>query len=198
MVLEGLTALLGSHPALEVVGVAASVEVAWPLIAEFEPDVVVTDHQLRDGTGIELAERMFQAKLQSKLLLTSGRGNVVIGDALAAGCAGFVSKDQTGDELIAAVLAVAGGAAVFPAGLLRELAHNDSTGTGATLTDREHQILRLLADANTVSDISTQLVLSVHTVRNHIQSILTKLHARNQLEAVVIAARAGLIDLGPS
>ncbi len=80
-------------------------------------------------------------------------------------------------------------------GFLRQLAGGDKTAIGATLTERERETLNLLASARTAEQIAAELTVTIHTVRNHIRSILTKLHASSQLEAVIIAAGAELIDI---
>ena len=88
---------------------------------------------------------------------------------------------------------------MFPADLLsRALSPaTDKQGVGADLTAREREVLAMLADGSSTEEIGSDLFLSLHTVRNHVRNILTKLHARTKLEAVVIAARAGLVDLRP-
>jgi DNA-binding CsgD family transcriptional regulator len=90
------------------------------------------------------------------------------------------------------------GAAVFPADLLAAVTKKRTSGGGnAELTAREREVLELLAQGRSTDEIQEQLFVSQHTVRNHVRSVLNKLHARTKLEAVVIAARNGLVDLRP-
>ena len=101
------------------------------------------------------------------------------------------------DELLLAVRSVAGGAAVFPAGLLATVTQAAGAPTEPVLTARETEVLGLLAEAKNADEIADRLFLSVHTVRNHIRAILTKLGARSQLEALVFGIRMGLVSVEP-
>ena len=128
------------------------------------------------------------------LLITGTDERKGVEAALASGCTGFVSKSQGFDELVQAALAVARGAAVFPASLLTEALHEEAPAP-ADLSPRELEVLQRLANATSVSEISDEMHLSVHTVRNHVKQVLAKLGARSQLEAVVIAARRGYVTI---
>jgi DNA-binding NarL/FixJ family response regulator len=200
MVARGIEAALAEEVDLEVVGIAGTVDDGVLRFRQLTPDVVVMDFRLPDGEGTDATRRIREIDAEATVLLLTGADDPsVVSAALDAGCSGFVSKDRDVDDLASAIRAVARGAAVFPAGLLsRALSPNsDAGGTGADLTAREREVLTMLADGSSTEAIGSSLFLSLHTVRNHVRNILTKLHARTKLEAVVIAARAGLVDLTP-
>jgi DNA-binding NarL/FixJ family response regulator len=200
MVARGLEAALGEEDDLEVVGIAGSVEEGVTRFRQLGPDVIVMDYRLPDGHGTDATRRIRDIDGDAAILLLTGADDPsVVSAALDAGCSGFVSKDRDLDELASAIRAVAKGAAVFPAGLLsRALSPGaEHSVTGGDLTPREREVLGLLAEGASTEEIGSSLYLSLHTVRNHVRNILTKLHARTKLEAVVIAARAGLVDLTP-
>jgi DNA-binding NarL/FixJ family response regulator len=200
MVARGLEATLAEESDLEVVGIAGTVDESVLRFKQLTPDVVVMDFRLPDGEGTEATRRIREIDADAAVLLLTGADDPgIVSAALDAGCSGFVSKGRDLDDLTSAIRAVARGAAVFPAGLLTRAftPGTDQLGTGADLTTREREVLGLLADGCSTEEIGSQLFLSLHTVRNHVRNILTKLHARTKLEAVVIAARAGLVDLRP-
>ncbi len=194
MVRDGLAAVLGSEPDLDVVGVASDVSGAQREIDRCRPDVVVTDYHLPDGSGLDVAELAVTAGSRVLLISAVVDGSVVV-DAVQAGCAGFVHKGEQTRELATAVRTVAAGGAVFPASALRRLVRKEHPDIGADLSQRELEVLRLLARPIPVPEIAAELFISVHTARNHVRSIMSKLGARSQLEAVVIAVRGGVIDL---
>ena len=194
LVRDALAEALADHPEIVVAGVAGSRAEGEGLLRALAIDAVVADLQLGDGLGTDLVPVAQERDPAPPVLLMTGTDDRKgLSEALAAGCAGFVSKGQGLDRLVEAVLVVAGGAAFFPASLLDQVMRNPAPRRD--LTDRETDVLGLLADARTVTEISELLHLSPHTVRNHVKQVLAKLGARNQLEAVVIAAREGLVDL---
>lgn len=199
MVREALGSALDARATIEVVGSAASVADARALLAGAETpvDVVVADLQLGDGQGTDLVEMAARRSPPVSVLLITGTDDRRGLDlALRTGCAGFVSKAQGLDRLVDAVVAIAAGTAVFPAGLLAGVTRDGDAAVGATLTAREREVLQMLAEACSIDDIAAELVLSPHTARNHVKAILSKLHARSQLEAVVVGARHGLVEIG--
>jgi DNA-binding NarL/FixJ family response regulator len=200
MVARGLEAALVDEPDLEVVAWARTAIDGAKQYLEMRPDVVVMDYRLPDGRGTDATREIRGADREACVLLLTGADDPgVVAEALDAGCSGFVSKDRGVDELASAIRAVARGAAVFPASLLsRALGpRSDSLTVGADLTLREREVLDLLSSGASTEEIASGLFLSMHTVRNHVRNILTKLHARTKLEAVVVAARAGIVDLRP-
>lgn len=200
MVARGLEAALGLHPDLDVVGWAANAQDGITRFRQLGPDVVVMDYRLPDIDGTQATRRIRELDPDATVLLLTGNDDPgIVADALDAGCSGFVTKESRVDDLASAIRSVARGAAVFPAGLLaRALAASDaSPRVGGDLTGREREVLTLLAAGRSTEEIGGELFLSLHTVRNHVRNILTKLHARTKLEAVVTAARAGIVDLRP-
>lgn len=198
MVLEGLAGLLAEDPTVEVVGTATTVERARELLIELEPDVVVADYQLPDGTGADLVADAEANNLASYVLIISGLPNEdLLSHVVGSGCAGLISKGASGQDLIDAITVVSRGATVYPATLLQHLNRAQHEARGFEITERELQILEYLAGGSSVDDIAVDASISVHTVRNHIRALLTKLSARSQLEAVVIGVQNGLIEIPP-
>lgn len=194
MVLQGLLAALEAEPGIEVAASASSVAAFRELAPTIEADVVVTDWQLQDGTGSDIAQVATSHNRNIAILMISGfRDDHTVTSAIEAGCSGFVGKGAGVRELTRAIRSVVTGAAVFPADMLSSVVRRETGPKGEALTARETEVLSLLAEAKTVDEITDQLHLSVHTVRNHVRALLTKLHARSQLEAVVEGVRAGLV-----
>ena len=199
MVATGLRAVLDSEPDMAVVGWARTADEGFDLARELKPDVVLMDYRLPDADGASTASRIL-AELPgvAVLLVTGVETEAAVAAALDAGCAGFVSKGRGVTELAGAIRSAAGGAAVFPTELLASVARHgrDTPGVGHDLTAREREVLNMLAAGHGTVEIAQELVVSMHTVRNHVRNILTKLGARTKLEAVVTAARAGLVEVG--
>lgn len=194
MMREGLVLGLTSHDRIDVVGSVPNVADYRASYRSWKPDVVVVDHGLPDGTGLEVGRMNTRTTPPIRTILISGLERAgLIRDVLDAGCHGFLPKTVTIAQLAEAVLTVARGGAAFPADELRSLTRADRTAVGATLTPREREVLALLAEARSADDIAAELGLSLNTVRNHIRAVLSKLHASSQLEAVITAQRAGLV-----
>lgn len=195
MVLEGLVSALSIEADVEVVATARSVAEFERVIEDATPDVVVTDWQLPDGTGTDVAAATQSSTGDVAVLMISGfPDDEAIRSALDAGCSGFVAKGAPVGQLVDAIRSVHRGAAVFPAALLGSVVRG-ARAEPNPLTSREHEILGLLAAAKSVDEIATELYLSIHTVRNHVRAILSKLMARSQLEAVIEGVRAGLVEV---
>lgn len=200
MVARGIEAVLEDEPGMEVVGRAATVGDAVLRFRQLTPDVVVMDYRLPDGHGTDATRQIRDLDGDASVLLLTGFDDpAVVSEALDAGCSGFVTKDAGIDDLAGAIRAVARGAAVFPADVLAHALRPAPGGSriGDDLTAREREVLDLLADGASTDEIAGRLFLSTHTVRNHVRNLLTKLQARTKLEAVVNAARAGIVDLSP-
>jgi DNA-binding NarL/FixJ family response regulator len=200
MVATGLRTVLDAEPDIEVVGWARNGAEAVAQYAELKPDCVVMDYGLPDATGTQVTAQIRALDPKACVLLVTGQdyNQTVVADALDAGCAGFVSKERSVTELANAIRAATAGAAVFPADLLASVTQRGAEKSSASqLTPREREVLDLLALGKSTEEIQQELFLSQHTVRNHVRNVLNKLGARTKLEAVVIAARAGLVDLSP-
>jgi DNA-binding NarL/FixJ family response regulator len=199
MVAAGLAAALGDEPDIEVVGVAMTLATAEEVVGFTKPDVVVMDYGLPDGDGAEGTRRVRRlSPATNVVMLTATTDDHALADALGAGCCGFISKGGPLADLIHAVKAAANGDAAFPAdvvAMLAQLGTQSPAAIGAGLSIRELEVLRALGEGRSTAAIALTLGLSEHTVRNHVSSILTKLDAHTKLQAVVIAARAGLIDV---
>lgn len=190
MMLDGLRTGLDRRPNIEVVGAVRSVSDFRAALAQWAPDVIVADFQLPDGTGLDVAREVAPTPT---ILITGMERTGLLHDSIAAGCRGLLSKSVTIAELADAIDVVARGGNAFSPDELQALAAIDRTEVGATLTPREREVLALLAEAGNAEYIAERLQLSINTVRKHIASILTKLHANSQLEAVITAQRAGIV-----
>lgn len=190
MVAEALFHALADEPDIEVVGRAGTAAAALAIARQQGPDVVVVDSRLADATGAELTARLLEQVPGTSVVALGVHGDPhERGSALDAGASAFVWKGQRVDALVDAIRSTSRETAVRPAA--------DMSSVGSALTGREREVLRLLADGRSTDEIVERLVLSPHTVRNHIRSVLAKLGAHSRLEAVAIAARAGVIRLAP-
>lgn len=196
LLLESIALGLATREEIEVVGTFTSLADLEAAADDLEIDVLVADLELGPRLGTEVVGDTTR-RLDARVLLMSGTGDVRgVTAALDAGCSGFISKGRSLREVIAAVLTVGRGGAVFPNDILAQVMDSGLTRIGATLTGREADVLALLASGKNATEIADELFLSLNTSRNHIAAILSKLGARSQLEAVVLAARAGLVRVG--
>jgi DNA-binding NarL/FixJ family response regulator len=177
---SGVRAELG--PAVDVVGEAADVESAVPLIIAVKPDVVLLDVRLPDGSAVDVIRRTKQTSIRFLALSVSDAPRDVI-DVIRAGAAGYVTKTITGTELAEAIARVADGDAVFSpklAGFVLD-AFADPRPV-SELTQREREVLRLIARGYTYKEIAGELVISVRTVESHVSSVLRKLQFSSSRE----------------
>lgn len=196
LLLESIALGLASSKDIEVVGTYTSLTDLETGADELDIDVLVADLELGPRLGTEVVGETTR-RLDARVLLMSGTGDVRgVSAALDSGCSGFISKGRSLQEVIAAVLTVGRGGAVFPNDILAQVMDSGLTRVGADLTGRESDVLALLASGKNATEIADELFLSLNTSRNHIAAILSKLGARSQLEAVVLAARAGLVRVG--
>lgn len=196
---ESLARLLGLEPAFEVVGVAVSAADATRMTDARHPEVVIVDYQLPDMDGVSLIRALKEASPDlHAIMLTGLDDDDVLRGAIEAGAAGFLTKDRAADEVVDAVRTVlAGEALISPQMLARLLSHlsgRSSHRDDEQLTAREREILVFMAKGLSNKMIAAELFLSVNTVRNHAQSILTKLGAHSKLEAIAEAVRLGIIE----
>ena len=202
IVAEALSRALDGESGMDVVGVALSVEAAVRAAAELRPRVIVMDYALPDGNGADAARRIKADFPEIEIVMMTGlTGGGVLAEALEAGCSGFVPKQSHYSMLVSAIRGVLNGQVQVPPDLMTELiAHlrQRPSAQGSELTVRELELLRLIAAGHSTSEIASELYLSVHTVRNHVARILTKLQAHTRLEAVAVAVRHGLIDFDAS
>jgi DNA-binding NarL/FixJ family response regulator len=195
---HSLVRLLGTRPELKVVGSAGSVSKAVVAAVAYEPDVILMDFELPDGDGPHATEQIKALTPSVKvIMLTARTDDEALVRALAAGCSGFVKKEDAVDVLFDAIVAAHEGETFTPPGelepLLRQL-RPTYRGLGADLTARELEILGLITSGLVNKQIAQHLGLRLNTVRNHVQNILYKLQAHSKLEAVATAVREGIIS----
>lgn len=198
MFTESLARVLEHDLSIEVVGTAATATAGLRLAQRLLPDVVVLSQQLPDGDAPKTAAQLLEANPPARIVVLSNRSDSrLLLDAFEAGCTGYVTCDQSVDELVVAVRQVHRGEPFVPTSMLGSLLPRwGAPEIGADLSDRERQVLDGLARGLTNAVLAEELFLSVHTVRGHVQRILMKLGAHSRLEAVAVANRAGLISPG--
>jgi DNA-binding NarL/FixJ family response regulator len=202
---EGLAELLATYE-LEVLGTAADGQTAVDAVRQLEPDVVLMDVQMPGMNGIATAAAVLAVQPSTRvvMLTISSDGDDVL-DALLAGATGYLVKGTPPEALVAGIRAAAAGDALLSHGIATKLlgrmgrastdgASADATlVAGALLSERELEVLELLARGKANADIARELYLSPYTVRNHISSILSKLQIANRTEATAYAIRSGLV-----
>ena len=195
---QSLARLLATRPEVKVVGTAASVSEAISAALGYRPDVILMDFDLPDGDGLQATEQIKALTPSVKvIMLTVHTDDQSIVSAIAAGCSGFVRKGDAVDDLFDAIVAAHEGEMMISPDdlipLLRQL-RPTSRGFGSVLTPRQHEILELIARGSVNKQIARSLGISLNTVRNHTQNILSKLQAHSKLEAVATAVREGVIE----
>ncbi|MFZ6657487.1 response regulator transcription factor [Undibacterium sp. TJN19] len=188
LVSGALAALLGLEEDLQVVGLAKNGQEALALCEKEQPDIVVTDIEMPIMTGLELAAAVMEKKLTSKVVvLTTFARSGYLRRAMASGVRGYMLKDAPADTLAAAIRTVhAGGRAIAP-----ELAMESWGGEQDPLSERERQVLRLAGTGSTSTEIAKLMHLSEGTVRNYLSEAISKLHAKNRVEAFRLARDQG-------
>jgi DNA-binding NarL/FixJ family response regulator len=204
MMRAGFKAVLEATGNIQVVAEAANGEEAVAAAREHAPDVVLMDIRMPGMDGIE-ATRRLPSRQRVLILTTFGLDEYII-DALRAGASGFLLKDAPTQEVVQAVRAVAAGDAVLAPAVTRQLldqvarrlpaAVSHTPDALARLTDREQQVLRMLAAGLSNAEICEALVLSEATVKTHVSNLLGKLGLRDRVQAVIYAYETGLIAPG--
>jgi DNA-binding NarL/FixJ family response regulator len=191
-------------PEFEVVGEAATGEEAVARAADLQPDVVLMDLQMPSVNGIEATRRIVQESPSVRVLVvTLFEDDDSVFMALRAGARGYVLKDADEEELVRAIRAVGGGEAIFSPNVAeRVLAyfanpHPAPPQVFPTLTDREREILHLIAQGHPNPSIAKQLHLSTKTVGNYVSNIFAKLQVADRAQAIIRAREAGLGHEGP-
>ncbi len=180
----GLRLMLGEQPWVERCVSARNADEAITLTKRYSPHIALVDLFVGQESGAEICERLRALSPTTNVLLISGAGRISPHAARAAGASGFISKDWPAADIAGAVRMVGLGMTVF---------RPDEAPTGPPLTDRELEVLDLIAGGSTNREIAEALFLSPHTVKEHTSSLYRKLSARNRAEAVQKAQRLGLI-----
>jgi len=199
---ESFGALLKRDPSIEVVGMATTASAAVALARQHEPDVVLMDVRLPDGSGVEAAITIRSiTKKAAFVFLTAYDSEESLTDAIEAGAAAFLAKSEAPETVVEAIKRVAGGDTLIEPGQIqfaltwrraRRRLEREREEIVASLTPREMEVLRRLAAGADATAISVQLHVSPLTIRTHIRSLLAKLDVHSQLQAV---ARAQALDI---
>jgi DNA-binding NarL/FixJ family response regulator len=196
IVREGLIALLEDEPEVTIVGEAANGQEALVLFVQLQPDIVLMDLQMPVMDGPEATRRIRERAPDARILvLTTYATDEFIFKALRAGARGYMLKDASADELLAAIRAVAQGRTLLAPAVAERLVAGVSDSASEPLTPRELEVLTLLGQGRSNGEIATALTIAPRTVKVHVQNILNKLGASNRTEAVSIAVRQQLISL---
>lgn len=199
----GLAALLSSQPDIEVVAQASGGRLGVRLAQELRPDVVLMDQRMPDLSGIEATRKILRAHPSTRVVaLTVVSESSAVAAAIEAGACGFLAKDTPIDSVAAAVRAAAQGsawlsphAAEVVLGQVRcaEASQADDAEAFPELSDRERDVLRLIAEGLENSEIAARLNISHRTAKNHVSNILAKLGLPSRVQAAVYAVRRGLV-----
>ncbi len=201
MVREGLKAFFAPTDEFEVVAEASNGIEAVRLAGQTKPDIVLLDLLMPELDGIEAAQKIREAIPDLKIIIiTSSLEESKVIAAIRAGASGYLLKDSSPTEIENAIRKVYGGDTVFPSRitniLVKELSRQDAQSANAvTLTERETDILMLLANGLSNQEISERLFLSVWTVRTYVTTILDKLGVENRTQAALYAIKEGLVNL---
>ena len=195
LIRQGLAGAFSQAEGFDVSGQAGSVAEGMALAEELHPDVVVTDVRLPDGSGLDIVRALRRENRQIGLVvLTMYAGDEQLFAAMDAGASGFVGKDAPTSSVISAVRQAVVAPLTFTCtGLAEAMVRRMSSGA-PRLSDRERQVLDLLAEGLGVTAIAARLYLSESTAKSHIGRIYDKLGAANRAQALVTAMRLGLIS----
>lgn len=204
LVRSGLRLILESEADISVVAEAENGEEAVRVSRRERPDVVLMDVRMPVMDGLEATKQITQALADTRVIvLTTFDLDDYVYGALRAGAGGFLLKDAQGDELVQAVRIIAAGDGIIAPSVTRRLIAEFASRPKSTeptgmsdLTDREVDVLRLVAKGMSNAEIGEELFVSETTVKTHVSHILTKLQLRDRVQAVVLAYESGLITPG--
>ncbi|MEU3627560.1 DNA-binding response regulator [Amycolatopsis coloradensis] len=201
LIRAGLRAIVASEPDLEVVGEAADGAEVPGMVSRFRPDVVLMDVRMPSIDGIRATTHLMSTmdNPPKVIVVTTFENDDYVYDALLAGASGFLLKRARPEEIVAAIRTVASGESLlFPAAIRRLAARQANRGpqdglAGAGLTEREREVLRLMAGGLSNVEIAGELYLGVQTVKTHVGNVLAKLGARDRTQAVIKAYDTGFV-----
>lgn len=203
---EGLKAIIGRNSRFKVVGEAGSAREGLGLVKKLKPDVVLVDISLPDVSGIQLTREIRSLLSESHIIIISVHSRInYIAEAFQAGAKGYVVKESASDRLLQGLEAVGKGEYFLDSSVSHEVVKkllefplSEAKITDAaygTLTPREQEVMRLLAEGLSTKEVSEKLFISPKTVENHRASIMKKLDLHSSLELFRFAARIGLLDV---
>jgi DNA-binding NarL/FixJ family response regulator len=203
LVRSGIRGLLNLTDDIQVIGEAADAEQALEVIAAMQPDLVLLDIRMPGGSGIEVVKALKEGAFSPPcILLTTFDDDAALLDGIRAGAKGFLLKDISLERLAEAIRAVAGGATLFRPAITERILHGlretnppefDSLNMPSALTNRETEVLALMAGGFNNREIAEMLGSSEGTVKNHVSSILSKLGVRDRVRAVLRGLELGVI-----
>ena len=200
MLRDSLRRSLEEH-GFDVVGEAADGAEAVRLAQQLQPDVVLMDVSMPALDGVEATRQISRVVPSSQVvMLTMHADGDVMAKAIQAGAIGYLVKDCSMDDVVAAVRVAASGESVLSPGLATSMLADVKRGAGGgpdapTISAREEEVLQLVADGMSLPEVAAALFISVKTVKNHLASIYAKLDARDRTQAVLRAVRMGIIRL---
>ncbi|WP_410605754.1 response regulator [Amycolatopsis sp. lyj-90] len=201
LIRAGLRAIVASEPDLEVVGEASDGAEVPGLVSRFRPDVVLMDVRMPSVDGIRATTHLMSTmdNPPKVIVVTTFENDDYVYDALLAGASGFLLKRTRPEEIVSAIRTVAAGESLlFPAAIRRLAAQQANRGpqdglADAGLTEREREVLRLMAGGLSNVEIAGELYLGVQTVKTHVGNVLAKLGARDRTQAVIKAYDTGFV-----
>jgi two-component system, NarL family, response regulator DevR len=201
VVRQGLVSLLDRRTGFEVVAQAGSVAASITLAARYEPDLVIMDVRLPDGSGIEACREIRAARPETRVvMLTSYPDEEAVLSAIIAGASGYLLKQIRGRDLVSALEAVGRGESLLDSAVtekvlerVRRMASGGATDELADLTAQEREILPLVAEGKTNKEIAAEVFLSDKTVKNYVSSILSKLNLQRRTQAAAFVAKRHLV-----
>jgi two-component system response regulator DevR len=197
VVAEGLAALINDQDDMKVVGSAGSVADAITRTVELDPDLVLIDFRLTDGTGADAASSIRQVRPDAKLIfLTREDSDAARIAALESGASAFIHKSRAAQEVVDAIRTVAAGGTLFTPRSIAQLLNTrrEVESQLERLTPREKEVLRMMAEGTSSREIASRLGISYTTVRTHIRSLGSKLGVHSKLEAIVKARELALVE----
>jgi DNA-binding NarL/FixJ family response regulator len=195
VVRQGLDLLFGDLEDLEIVGQATNGEDALDAVERLQPEVVLMDVRLPGIDGVSAVKRIHEAAPNVKFVVFSAYGDKrLLSDAIAAGARGYVMKGSPPEDLLRAIRTVAGGQAFVDPSLSPALLMTDTGDGERPLSEREREILQLLAEGFHTEEVARRIGLSVETVKSDTKRVISKLQADTRTHAVAIALRQAIID----